>query len=237
MGLASGRETYRVIDFTGKDQSWWPSFKGKTVVIIGGGPSRTRAQCDLVRGTDWIAIAINESWRDAPWAAILYGCDWEWWQDKAPAIEEFDGLRVVGTVANIRNQAQYPPEMAWQEPHLHYLPVKAGLTTPLWRGPAVGAGSNSAFQVANWVGRCNGKNIVLLGVDCHSPGKHCHPPHTHRGATQQKPKLMKTWLMAWVNSAPEFRERGIEITNCSPGSALKEYPCADLADMVARRAA
>ena len=220
-----------MIDFTGNDQSWWPNLNGQTVAILASGPSMTQAQCDMVRKTDWTAIAINETWRLAPWAATLYGCDWLWWQDKAPKTDEFTGLRVVGTVSNVRGKPLYPPEMKWQEPHLRYLPVKAGMMSPLWTGPAVGGGSNGAFQAANWVARCGAKRIILLGVDCHSPNAHHHPPHTHRGVIEQKPQLMKAWLMAWTRSAPEFAERDIEIINCSPGSALKAYPRANLADI------
>ena len=221
-----------MIDFTGKDQNWWPDLKGRTVAILAGGPSMTRAQCDLVRGTNWVAITINETWQLAAWAAILYGCDWQWWQSKAPPVSDFDGLRVVGTVTQIRGKAQYPPEMAWQEPILNYIPVKAGMHTPLWTGPAVGAGSNSAFQVANWVARCGVARLVLLGVDCHSPNVHWHNGHTHPEATNQKPSLMESWIRAWKNAAPEYKDRGIEIINCSPGSALKWFPRADLADVV-----
>jgi hypothetical protein len=217
-----------MIDLTGKDQSWWPDLTGKTVAILASGPSMTRAQCDLVRGTDWFSIAINETWRLAPWAAVLYGCDWQWWQHKAPSTHEFGGKRVVGTVANIKNKKQLPPEMEWQEALLNYLPVVAGQSQPLWRGPAVGAGSNSAFQVANWVARCGAKQIVLLGVDCHSPNEHWHGGHDHRMAQHQKPHLMKAWLMAWQNAAPQFTERGISVINCAPGSALGVFPRGDL---------
>jgi hypothetical protein len=226
-----------MIDFTGKNQDWWPDMKGRTVAILASGPSMARAQCDLVRGTDWTAVAINETWRLAPWAAVLYGCDWQWWAAKAPQPNDFDGLRVVGTVAQIRGKSQLTPKMAWQEPFLHYLPVKAGAHTPLWTGTAVGAGSNSAFQVANWVARCGVKRIILLGVDCHSPNAHWHGGHDHPKAQHQKPQLMNTWLRAWKNAAPEFVERGIEVINCSPASALKEFRRANLVDVVTRQAA
>ena len=230
--MASQHCADSVIDFTGKDQSWWPNLKGKTVAILASGPSMTRAQCDLVRGTDWTAVAINETWRLAPWAAVLYGCDWAWWAAKAPTVEEFDGMRVVGTVANVKNMKVLPPEMKWQESLLNYIPVIAGQSQPLWEGRALGAGSNSAFQVANWVARCGATRIFLLGVDCHSPNNHWHGGHTHPMAQNQKPTLMATWLAAWKNAAPQFIERDIEVINCSPGSALKVYPRADLADMV-----
>ena len=222
-----------MIDFTGKDQSWWPDLAGRTVAILASGPSMTQAQCDLVGATDWFAVAINETWRLAPWAHTLYGCDWEWWASLAPKVEEFRGTRVIGTVPNIRNKPQFPPEMEGQAAQLQYLRVVAGQTQPLWNGPAVGAGSNSAFQVANWVARCGATRLVLLGVDCHSPNAHWHGIHKHPLAKNQKPNLMKAWLMAWRNAAPQFTERGISVVNCSPGSAVDCFPRANLEKVAA----
>jgi hypothetical protein len=222
-----------MIDYTGKDKSWWPDMKGHTVAILASGPSMTRAQCDLVRGTSWTAVAINETWRLAPWAAVLYGCDWEWWAAKAPPSDEFDGLRVIGTVPKVRNKPQFPADMEKQAAQLRYLPVVAGQSHPLWQGPAVGAGSNSAFQVANWVARCGAVRLVLLGVDCHSPNVHWHGGHSHPMAQNQKPTLMNTWLTAWRNAAPQFTERGISVINCSPGSALDCFPRAKLEQIAA----
>ena len=222
-----------MIDYTGKDQSWWPDMTGRTVAILASGPSMTRAQCDMVRGTEWISIAINETWLIARWATILYGCDWQWWKSKAPLGADFDGLRVCGTIPTVEGSKKFPPEMKWQADLLRYLPVRAGLHQPLWKGSAVAAGSNSAFQVANWAARCGAKRLVLLGVDCHSPNAHWHGGHTHKEATDQKPQLMNTWIMAWRNAAPEYDKRGIRVINCSPGSALKCFKTASLKELAA----
>ena len=217
-----------MIDLAGNNRDWWPEFHGGTVAILASGPSMTRAQCDLVRETQWTAVAINETWRLAPWAHILYGCDWQWWAERAPARAEFDGLRVTGTVPKSNNRPHLPKAMEWQAALLNFIPVRSGSAVPLWKGPHVGAGSNSAFQVANWVARCGAKRIVLLGVDCHSPNSHWHAAHGHPGAWAQKPNLMGSWMQAWKNAEPEFKKRGICVMNCSPGSALTVFPRASI---------
>ena len=50
-----------------------PIFKGCTVAIIAGGPSLTQNQVNMVEG--FPTIAVNDAYKLAPWANILYGCD------------------------------------------------------------------------------------------------------------------------------------------------------------------
>ena len=54
----------------------WP---GATVACLGCGPSLNADQVVLLRGRARV-IAINDAWRVAPWADVLYGCDGRWWR-------------------------------------------------------------------------------------------------------------------------------------------------------------
>ncbi len=214
-----------MIDLSGKNQKWWPDLSGKTVAILASGPSMTKEQCEVVRDRGWYAIAINETWRLALWADMLYGCDWQWWRTCRPLQADFKGLRVLGSLPNTtKKRAHLPSEMKWQEPLLHYVPVRAGYSKMLLGGREIGAGSNSAFQAANIAVRCNVSRLVLLGVDCHSPNKHWHGNHSHPEAPHQKKTLMKTWMKAWELSVDQLAERKVEVVNCSLGSALKVFP-------------
>ena len=58
---------------------------GETVVCIGGGPSLTLADVTSIAGKARV-IAINDAYRMAPWADMLYACDLKWWRwhDGAP---------------------------------------------------------------------------------------------------------------------------------------------------------
>ena len=52
---------------------------GGTVVCLGGGPSLHADDVAYCRGKATV-IAINDSWRLAPWADALIASDAAWWQ-------------------------------------------------------------------------------------------------------------------------------------------------------------
>jgi len=219
-----------MIDKTGKDQSWWPNLKGRTVAILAAGPSMTRAQADLIKSSAEVyRCVINRSWELASDADMLYGCDWQWHRRKAPHRDGFKGMRVVGALPNQRN-VHLPPDMAWQEPLLNYVKVVAGKTRMVWDGPTLGAGGNSAFQAVNLLARCGAVNVILVGVDCHSPNQHWFGVHDHIEAPVQKQHTVDGWINSWTNAAPDLERRGVKVLNCTPGSTLKAFPYADLFD-------
>jgi hypothetical protein len=53
---------------------------------------RQNAGVDLAKGRAKV-IAINNSWRLAPWADALYGCDYTWWHANR-GVPEFAGLKI-----------------------------------------------------------------------------------------------------------------------------------------------
>src|SRR5688572_2955592 len=71
----------------------WP---GYTFVCIGGGPSLTVEDVEVVKQaamTDQVkVVAVNDAYRLAPWADVLYGFDWQWWEHHN-GCPEFRGLK------------------------------------------------------------------------------------------------------------------------------------------------
>ena len=65
--------------------------------------------------------------------------------------------------------------------------------------------------------------VLLCGLDMHSPGQHFFGRHPAplRHSEQRHLELHKRQFRA-------YRPRGVEILNCTPGSALDAYPMADL---------
>lgn len=68
-------------------------WEGETVIVIAGGPTVSTEQIEYVHGKGVKVIAINNTALLAPWADILYACDAKWWKwhDGAP---EFKGVKV-----------------------------------------------------------------------------------------------------------------------------------------------
>jgi len=217
------------------DTSWWPDLARARVAIIAAGPSLTREQCDTVRGLGYEAVAINESWRLTPGAFAHYICDWQYARWKMPRPEALHPktLRIIGTWPP--NGAT--PEMGWMEKlQLHRLHIEPGKNRLMWNDHCIGAGGNSAFQMLNWVLRCGCRDIIFLGLDCHTPNMHWHGSHDHPEKPIQKDHTLERWKVAFHNAAQDPKLRGVRIYNCSPSTALNAFPCMPL-DMLAKEAA
>src|SRR3990167_1952589 len=66
----------------------WP---GSTIVGMGGGPSLTPEDVDAVRDRAHV-IAVNDAYRLAPWADVLYAADAKWWRWHQ-GVPTFPGLK------------------------------------------------------------------------------------------------------------------------------------------------
>lgn len=69
-----------------------------TFICVASGPSLTPEDCDMVRAyreqTGAAVIAVNLSFRRAPWADYLYAMDREWWRTFAAEVKEFAGRKI-----------------------------------------------------------------------------------------------------------------------------------------------
>ena len=91
----------------------WP---GETLACLGVGPSLTAAQVAALRGKTR-SIAINDAWRLAPWADVLYACDGRWWR-KHKGVPAFKNLKV--TLSNSADQLG-----EWGEKEAEYFSLSA----------------------------------------------------------------------------------------------------------------
>jgi hypothetical protein len=127
---------------------------GGTVVCLAGGPSLTQADVDYCRGKATV-IAINDAYRLAPWADVLYACDKRWW-DWHKGVGSFKGLKY----ALQRPALKWPGVQILQNTGPHGLELKRN---------AVRNGKNSGYQAMNVAVHLGAKRIVLLGYDMHIP--------------------------------------------------------------------
>ena len=102
-----------------------------------------------------------------------------------------------------------------------------------WEGPRIGSGGSSAFQAVNLAARWGAKRIILLGVDCRSPGSRWHGAHPHPMQPNPTETTMRLWLDAWRGAARDLRARGVEVINCAPGSALEAFPKMEIGEALA----
>ena len=192
-----------------------PLWQGQTATIIGGGPSLTREQVDMVRGKTRV-IAINDAYRLAPWADILYGCDAKWWQWHNP---EFKGIKVGLRWDAVKGKIQ----SGWEN---GIFPEVRGLANTGIQGleiapNGVRTGANSGYQAINLAVHMGAKRILLLGFDMKSDGKKVHLFGDHPNGVA--PEYFNL-LLHFGSLVKPLEKAGVEVINCTPDSALKVFP-------------
>lgn len=175
-------------------------WEGRTVAILASGPSMSQYAADKVHAAGLPAIAINTTFRLAPWADILYGADAAWWHH-TPGALEFAGLKV--SCEEVRGALTMPRAKEI-----------VGYTDDPNCVHTFGHSGAQAIQIAAKAGaRC----ILVLGMDM--DGSHWHGDHPaplRKTHTDQ----FQIWCDRMQTLARELDTRGVEVINCSQVSRL-----------------
>jgi hypothetical protein len=160
-------------------------------------------------------IVINDTFRLAPWAALLYAADAAWWQAN-PAALAFAGLKVtvdsVPGVESLRNtgSAGFDPDPG-----------------------CIRTGSNSGYQGVHIAAQAGAARILLCGFDMSAArGAHWFGAHP-AGLVNTEPHTYERFIRKFGELKVALDALGIEVVNCTPGSALKCFPMMELADALA----
>lgn len=194
----------------------WP---GATVVCLATGPSLTAEDCAYVRSKARV-IAINDAYRLAPWADVLYACDAKWWHWHH-GVPSFTGPKWS------------LDHSAWHNYRVTYPDVQKLLNT----GPSglehqptgLRNGRNSGYQAINLAVHYGAARIVLLGYDMQPSGgkSHFFGEHPNR---QQSPYAM--FRQRFESLVGPLKKRGVEVVNCTRRTVLTVFPCARLEDVL-----
>ena len=218
-GLISLRESKKGLKNTWTVPRMW---LGKTVVLIGSGPSLTDAQINRVAEAGHPVIAINDNYQRAPWADMLYACDRQWWRWHEDTALKFRGLKV--TVSDVAAELYRERGLLWipgywrdgfsHEPnYIHY-------------------GKSSGYQGANIAFLAGARRILLLGFDHRNIGDQ---PHWFGDHPNKVRSHYPGWFKNWITIANDLANShaDCEIINVTPGSALTVFPMMDLAEALA----
>lgn len=192
----------------------WP---GATVVCLGTGPSLTAEDVATCRGRAR-RIAINDAYRLAPDADVLYGCDARWWGWHG-GVPGFAGLKY----ALARKDTTFPADVQvlanTGESGLELDP--SGLRT----------GRNSGYQAINLAVHLGATRILLLGYDMgQAPGQ---PSHFFGEHPTNQALPFALFLNQFPSIVAPLEARGVEVINCSRQTALTCFPRRALAEMLA----
>lgn len=193
----------------------WP---GHEVAILASGSSLNQAQCDAVRrwqGDKRHVIVINTTFRMYPTADVLYACDWTWWKVHRAEVEK-----------DFRGQLWTQDKKALEIVGMHF--VESSPNPGLGKRPGViHQGQNSGYQALNLAYQAGVKRMALLGFDMH--GQHWHGDHPS-GLPNPKPHLFAAWVKNFDRLATDLAAEGVDVVNCSPGTALECFKKATIED-------
>lgn len=196
---------------------------GGTVLVLGSGPSLTKADVDYARARVDCTIAINDAYLYAPDATALWAADDKWlvkWHQ--------------GCVApHIHHEKKYPAFTGQlkfclsKTPYADVLTVRRGPRDGLCLEPdKVALGSNGGHQAINAAVHFGATRIVLLGIDM-KPGKIFRDGQWRqsdhfwgRHADDTKPPY-EVCLSLMATMVEPLKKIGVKVVNCSPDSALK----------------
>jgi hypothetical protein len=159
-------------------------------------------------------IVVNDAYRLAPWADHLHACDIQWWRWHHEEACQFAGVKT-----------------ALEDPAAEYPGVNllnnTGVEGYDERAWCCRTGCNGGYQAVHIAMHYGAKRILLLGMDHRVVGDKSHffGDHPNNVRSEYAP-----WHFRWMTLLDPLEERGIEIINCTPGSALTVFPRGQLED-------
>lgn len=219
-----------------------PGFRdeGRTITVIASGPSAgSTTQAQRRR---FPAICVNDAWRLHPDAEAIYAADPRWWEIHAESIADtWKGGRLFGSHTCRSEYAFRPGAITGAgtgrarlerrrvvfEPGLSNAPGRT-----LHAGGPVG---NSGAQAIGLAAEANPWRILLLGFDMRPVDGKDHFFGAHPAPLNQVSPYEVFWKGMW-SMAAALNERGIEVLNGSPESALpywRKLSAAELEDLCA----
>jgi hypothetical protein len=186
---------------------------GRDVFIIGGGPSFNLIDKSLL--DDKLVVCINSAYKEFSNATMLYWCDESWAcnhldnLDKHPCKLRFTGrhtadnyiakdLRGTGGAAVVKRTGDF------------------GLDCD----PNHIKGNNSGAQVINLLANMKVHRMILLGYDMNMKNGKTHW-HGGHGLAMSPHIYSDLFIPSVASMAPGLKNLGVDVVNCSEGSALE----------------
>lgn len=181
----------------------------------------TRAVAEAIRASGCRSIAVNNQAIPtngepalAPWADILYAADANWWAHNKGYASVFAGRK-----ATICPNSGEHFNVVLEETLVLGNGGPRGFDE---RPTHLRSGHNSGYQAVHLAAHLGVRRIVLCGFDMHSrAGEHWFGDHHFRKGYKSRYDL---FCSAFDSVAPEYKKRGIEVFNCTQGSALRSFP-------------
>lgn len=179
---------------------------------MASGHSLTQADVDYCRGKGRV-IVVNDGYKLAPWADVLYAADTDWWEYHVDALN-FKGEKWT---------VSYEIEKKYGINRIDFKPSEKWSHEKDW----IATGGNSGFQVVNLADLWGAKKIILVGYDMgYTNKKHWFGEHP---AKINRPSRYDEWIKKFEQAKPLIKAK---VINCTPNSNLKCFEMANLRDVL-----
>jgi hypothetical protein len=186
------------------------------VFLLGGGPSLSLVDVALLK--DKPTIAVNTAGELAPWA-LLFFRDLRFYWGNLSLVDRWPGL-VVSTCRGLGT----PPARARVVKTTHN-PEFPGVGSPAIRYGRSGGHLAVSLAIAMAALR-----IVLLGYDCKCVDGRSHWHDAYSAPSEWV--YERDFLPAWEGWGEATARAGVEVVNATPGSAIREFPCCRLEELI-----
>jgi hypothetical protein len=217
-----------------------PIFSGQTAILIGTGPSINKEQLETVehyrKAGACKVFTINNAYEVAPFTDVHFSGDASWWQLYYPRTEALRNLKA--------HKYTWYPEMARRFGIRYIAGIlrKEGLST----NPSVIHINGSGPSSVNLALHYGVKRLLLIGHDMKYAndydGRSKRKGSTPRHYFSEYPEPLQQWPKVGISSSgvlnclikiydrmvPDLKAAGMDVINCTPGSALPTFPMSDL---------
>lgn len=210
--------------------------ESKRAFIIGGGPSVSNTDLSCLEGAGFTVIGVNNAYKLGGFVNYCWFGDYKWWQTNETGLKAYSGYTAhcnehsdLRSITMLRGFARSRDKTAGIE------------TNPLmvaWNASSGGSAVNFAYHLG-------AKEIVLIGFDMQTVNSRKnwhkdHPPpegfdkHGNGYATAEDylDDLYARFRKPFKAVKEDAGSLGIEIINCTPGSALTEFPVVSLPEYI-----
>jgi hypothetical protein len=202
----------------------WPD---SLIVCIASGPSLTQDDVNLCRGKARV-IAVNDAYRLAPWADVLYAADLAWW--KAHDYVQW----FTGTKYTITSSSETPDLSGREGLVANNIQILRHRGVRGLASDGLCTGLNSGYQAINLAVLLGAKTIVLLGYDMQSdPDGKVHWFGKHKSGLNNASNY-PMFARQYQYLVEPLKAHGVDVVNCSRRTALTWFKRASLEDLVLR---
>ena len=207
-----------------------PTWAARPAVVIASGPSLSDEQLEIVERAHMAervhAIAVNNTCERAPWADVAYFGDYT-------SIKHYRGANKGSKQQDLASccaewwTISKPAAERWKLNHV------ASDNRPGFGVNRVSMNANSGAQAINLAMLFGARRILLLGFDMRDIGGRAHWFGQHPKEWLVDVQLYSEWIHKLTIAAPQAKARGVEILNCTPGSALQCFDAKPLEEALA----